>query len=571
MVDYDVLVKRNYDNKLPYPQVVICGNEVVAVKRNDVDSETASIYVRDAHICNKVEIVEIKADLTTHEKICTLRYVNASGYIETTDTTSDVLSDTTKCIQLSRYGVDVDSLNCKWFVKHMKNQLKLAHISHVTTELGFQLIDNRVSFIGARASHLVDDKIAPCDISYGGKLSICECGTYDTYRELLEKYIMPSTFLATALAIGGSSLLVGYLWKELQIPNIMVQLSGDSSTGKSTAMMLALSLYGGMSNTSNKTSLFSSWNTTDNAMFEMLSGNYGIAVGFDEVGMSKNKKFASLIYRTVEGKEKQRLEYGVGNRRVREWHTTILSTGEIPLHDDTDQATGQKVRLIHFSDVPWTESAEHSEIIKRVIQDNYGFLGNILAEKILCIGKEKLLELHEKEAIRIAKKLDCGSLNKRIANELALIIISAKIINAKGYEADIKMMRKFLCDVSNNHLGEEEAYAERAYEKLKSEVVRRANQIERRATNGRVRFSVEGFEVWACSHSNVDNLERITNISIPKVTLDGFFRNNGFQNTETIYDAWTEKDYLYKDAQGGIIHRIQIGGVDKVKCLRIKL
>lgn len=571
MVDYDMIVKTNQENRVPYPLIIIVGNEVIRVKGNEDNSSADTMYIRDHRICNKIIITEIKSDDITHEKICVLKYVNSSGHIETHEAMADILSDTQKCIQLSKYGVDVDSINCKSFIMHMKNQMKMARINRVTSEMGFHIIDNQTIFIGSQSFTYTEKKIIPSEIAYHGKLSVCESGSYSAYKELLEKYIVPSTFLSTALAVGGSSLLVGYLWRELQIPNIMVQLSGDSSTGKSTAMMVALSLYGGMTNTNDKTSLFSSWNTTDNAMFEMLSGNYGIAVGFDEVGMSKNKKFASIIYRTVEGKEKQRLEYGVGNRMVREWHTTIISTGEIPLEDDTDQATGQKVRLMHFSDVPWTESPEHSETIKQVIQRNYGFLGNKVASKILQIGKEKLMEIHGKESERIAKKLDCGSLNKRIANQLALIVISARIINTQKYEIDIKQMRAFLCDVLNNHLGENEALAERAYEKLKAEVARRTNQIELRSTNGRVKFSVEGFEVWACSHSNLDNLISITNISIPKTTLDSFFRDNGFQNTQTIYNAWAEIGYLYKDSQGGIIHRVQIGGVDRVKCLKVKL
>lgn len=569
--DLDVLVKQNYDKNLPYPLVVLCGDEVIKVRRQEDDSLDSHRFVKAGRVCKRVLITEITTDLVTHEKTCVLEFINTAGQKEIIKESCDVLADTQKCIRLAKYGVDVDSINCKDVIRHLKNQMACVTVSRVTKEMGFRTIGGKQVFVGSKAYGIRNGKIVWKSISYVGKMLIVPKGNYGDYRAMLEQYVIPNPLLSVALAIGASSLLVGYLWEDLQIPNLMVQISGESSTGKSTALMLALSLYGGMANVGEKTSLFSSWNATDNALVEMLAGNYGIAVGLDEAGMSRSKKFAPVIYTLAEGKEKQRMDINAGNRDVREWHTTIISTGEIPLTDVTDQATGQKVRLINFPNVPWTENAEQSEQIKQVISANYGFLGTELAKSILRKGKDYWLELHEKETQKLMRKLQCGSLSKRTANQLALIVMAAKLIKCKGLDLDVKLIREFLCEITNENLGDEEMLGERAYECFKAEVSSRTNQIERRAMNGKVYHAVIDGKVWACSHSHTGNSATLSNVSIPKTTLDEFLLNKGFRNADVVYEQWKEKGQLAKNAQGGIIHRVSIGGVDKVKCLKVIL
>lgn len=216
------------------------------------------------------------------------------------------------------------------------------------------------------------------------------------------------------MAIGASSLLVGYIGKQVNISNLLFHLSGDSSTGKTTALWLAVTVHGDVASVPDKTSLLSTFNSTDNALFELLSDNFGVAIGIDEAGMSKDKSFASLIYRLVEGKEKSRLEYGAGNKDVREWRTAIITTGEIPLQDYTDRATGQGVRVINFESTPWTDSAVQSDRIKKTLLEHNGFLSERIGGYLLKKGRKVLVKAHDSEMERIKGMLSCGNLNSRV-------------------------------------------------------------------------------------------------------------------------------------------------------------
>lgn len=348
---YQDKIEENLRIGLRYPEFITDEGKVIRVEKK-LDEEKNGWKYKTQVICNEIHITEIRNDVATQEKVCVLQYINMSGKEETKEVPASKLADRNKVTELSLYGLDINSGNSSDVVKHFNNEMRKAKEMPVTMQAGIIKWNGHVMYAGERVIYRKGNKNKLSKLQYAGKLNICRNGTYETYMKLLQAEVLPSVFLSAALAIGASSLIVGYIGKKIQVQNLLVHMSGESTTGKSTALQLAVSVFGGTGSVSGKSSLFSSWNTTENALLQMMVGNNGIAVGLDEAGMSKNKNFASLIYRMVEGKEKLRMEFGVGNKDVREWSTTIISTGEIPLDDVTDQATGQKVRLIMFEGVP---------------------------------------------------------------------------------------------------------------------------------------------------------------------------------------------------------------------------
>ena len=195
------------------------------------------------------------------------------------------------------YGLDINSVNSSDVVKHFNNEMRKAKEQQVTTQAGIIKWNGHVMYAGEKVIYRnrKDRKNKVSRLQYVGKLNICKSGARETYMKLIQTEVLPSVYLSAALAIGASSLIVGYIGKKIQVQNLLVHLSGESTTGKSTALQLAVSVFGGIGNVSGKSSLFSSWNTTENALLQMMVGNNGIAVGLDEAGMSRNKAYASLI------------------------------------------------------------------------------------------------------------------------------------------------------------------------------------------------------------------------------------------------------------------------------------
>lgn len=318
MNDYSKAIMQNKKNGMRYPHILLEDGKVI--KLSESTEEDGSKSYRRTVICRSIRIIEIKSDIYTKDKMCVLEYVDDSGMTDTKEVFRNIISDSKKVVELSRYGLDITSENAADVVRHFRNETSRAKSTEVVTKAGILPWKEQFMFVGEQCFYRdkESEKFKRSRLKYEGKLDIRKSGTYEAYKAMLDAEVIPSVHLSTALVIGASSLLVGYIGGDVNIPNILAHLSGDSSTGKSTALQLAVSIYGGISCSNGKNSLFASWNSTDNALQEMMAGNNGIAIGLDELGMKQTKNFASMIYRLAEGKEKQRMKFGEGNQEVRE-------------------------------------------------------------------------------------------------------------------------------------------------------------------------------------------------------------------------------------------------------------
>lgn len=584
---YKMRVEENRRKGLPYPNHILDGNRVIVVGipkadiSNGFDAADTS-YRKLETVCNYLEVIKIQNNVTTKEKTVVLKYFNKSNAQEEKEVAAEILADKQKIVSLSKYGIDVNSLNSAGVIRHIENELRKAGETKVISKIGMVNYDGEDYYIGERSLIFTDEKILKEALEYQGKLNIGCKGDFDEYMKMLRKEVVPSVFLSTALAIGASSLLVGYIGKQVNISNLLFHLSGDSSTGKTTALWLAVTVHGDVASVPDKTSLLSTFNSTDNALFELLSDNYGVAIGIDEAGMSKDKSFASLIYRLVEGKEKSRLEYGVGNKDVREWRTAIITTGEIPLQDYTDRATGQGVRVINFESTPWTDSAVQSDRIKKTLLEHNGFLSERIGRYLLKKGRKVLVKAHDGEMERIKGMLSCGNLNSRVANQLAMVTLATKIlgkIQKVKLPLNVTAIRRFLVAVANDTIGADYAIGERAYEKMKAEISKKQNQIEIRNRNGHPVRSIPVGDLWGvCTLSSSISAPDVSkgsysfpNVSIPKTEVDKFLLDNGFKNPEIIYMQWRDGKRIETDKRGGILFKVRLGAVASTNCIRILL
>ena len=206
---------------------------------------------------------------------------------------------------------------------------------------------------------------------------------YNLYIDYLNKALVTSGSMF-AVVVGLSSALVSLLKHSIQIENIFIHLFGDSSSGKSTFLKLAVSMWG------NPTSppLVSEWNSTVNAIYATLSGNLGICCGIDEASCS-NSDFSTLIYNISHGRDKAKCNKDSSLRKEKTWQTTIISTAEESLLDKTKRNNGIKARCLEFFNLDITQNSNHADYINNFIIQNYGILG------------EKFVELLYKKSINI--------------------------------------------------------------------------------------------------------------------------------------------------------------------------
>ena len=185
---------------------------------------------------------------------------------------------------------------------------------------------------------------------------------------------------------------------------------GPSSTGKSTALVVAGSVWGG----GGTGGYMGSWRTTDNALEDIAAAHCDGLLCLDELGQANSKAAGASAYMLANGVGKARRSRSGGTRPVAEWRTMILSTGEVGLADklaeDTRSspvAAGQKIRIIDleadagsgmgiFEDLHQHSSpAEFARLQKECAESNYGHAGPEFVARIVQDVPGAVLEINK--------------------------------------------------------------------------------------------------------------------------------------------------------------------------------
>lgn len=123
-----------------------------------------------------------------------------------------------------------------------------------------------------------------------------------------------------------------------------LNLRGETSSGKSTALFVALSV-GGVP--------YRTWKTTGNALEGIAEECNDSLFGADELGANVSVDIGADIYMGIAGQGKGRADRTGETKKPKTWTTLILSTGEITLEAKMKEANrgvamrgGQEVRFI---------------------------------------------------------------------------------------------------------------------------------------------------------------------------------------------------------------------------------
>jgi uncharacterized protein (DUF927 family) len=165
-------------------------------------------------------------------------------------------------------------------------------------------------------------------------------GTERQWRERVASLAAGNSRLTFAASVG----FAGPLLDVVGMEGGGFHLCGGSSKGKSTAQVLAASVWGDPARYKR------SWRTTSNALESMaLLSNDGLLV-LDEIREINPKEIGAAVYMLANGQAKGRADKSGLARRVQTWKMLFLSSGEIGLSELMRQAgeranAGQEIRL----------------------------------------------------------------------------------------------------------------------------------------------------------------------------------------------------------------------------------
>lgn len=332
-------------------------------------------------------------------------------------------------------------------VKLLNFIAKEHQLLYTTSKLGFITNQNEETYF-------VLDKPYPYDTnqSYHFDMSaqpknfnLGQAGNWETWQSSMKKHVVGHTPLELITGIALSAIAVGR--KNLTNPNFGSQifhLGGRTSTGKTTATELAISMFGtpGL----NK-GLYKTFDATENALIHGLSGVNGLPLGLDELNANINEDFTRFIYKVGMGRDKRRLTDEIQQRETGQWTTTLITNGEESILQKTNANEGLIIRAIELNNIPWTKDATHADEVKSLAHHHYG----LAAHKYLTYLTNNWTVLDDaiaKWQTYFTEAFKGFHTGNRLAERYALVVASLQIAS-EAFDLDFSLTQvsRLLVDV----------------------------------------------------------------------------------------------------------------------------
>lgn len=254
------------------------------------------------------------------------------------------------------------------------------------------------------------------DSQYSGNLDIKPTGSLDIWLEMIQEEIIGNTPLEFVTMLGFSSPILAKLVEKYDLGTIMFNLSNSSSKGKTTAGMLATSVF---SNPIIDKGTMRTFNATSNYLMSFLSNCNSYPVCLDEAGMSVATDMRKLIYLLCAGKDKGRMKTDGSLRESKEFNSIIVSTAEFDLIEET-APNGIRARLFELNDT-FTTSAEHADKIKTIVTQNYAVAGETFMQYLITNKMDELVDDYEYCKQELVNQITVNhELSQRIMSKLAI-------------------------------------------------------------------------------------------------------------------------------------------------------
>ncbi|HED9468404.1 TPA: DUF927 domain-containing protein, partial [Staphylococcus aureus] len=362
-------------------------------------------------------------------------------------------------------------------------------------------------------------------------------GTFKGWWEMYLKQVKGNLLLELSVVFAASSLVTAFLKTrhEVEFAGTIFSFMGNSSTGKSTAAALAVSIAGNPTKGSN--TLFRSWNGTRNALEGYLSSNYGLPIVLDELSAATFKDTTGLLYSLAEGQGRQRSNIDGNVKALKNWGTSVISTAEHSVLNNSARNDGLNVRTIEISEA-FTTSADNADAIKRATSVNYGHIMPLVAEYLLKREDEVIKWFHaEHDWFKKQLKNETSNTGIRMFKRYAVIATSARIFERViAVPIDIDAVREYLVSY---HL---ESVSERSLAEKSIEVI-----VQFVAQN-RGKFSEDAkLSTMIENYGLIELKEDHIQVKMLKNVFKNMLNENQFQDVNIVIDALRDKGYIHSD------------------------
>lgn len=346
------------------------------------------------------------------------------------------LASANKIVELSKYGVAVDSENAREIVKYLnflesENYDKIPETSSVgrlgwIADYGFSPYVEELKYDGDLSYKHMFDSVQPCG-DFNEWLKIAK-----TIRATghISKIILASSFASVLVEPLGGLPFFTHIW-------------GGTEAGKTVGLMLAASVWANPA--------LGTYIHTFNSTYvgqEMMAGFCNsLPLCLDELQCIKDRKdFDRLIYMLTEGIGKGRGAKAGGLQRIQTWKNCILTTGEQPI--TTGASGGGAVNRIIEIDCKDEKLFADPQTVADTVRRNYGHAGRLFVDKL---GED--MDSAKTAYKRFYGLLSQGSSTEKQAMAGAMILTADYLadlwIFQDGHTIKIEDIRQYLTDKSD--------------------------------------------------------------------------------------------------------------------------
>ncbi len=473
--------------------------------------------------------IEILKNVDTATERITLAYFKAAAW-QTITVDRAVCANVNKIVDaLSKFGIEVTSDNAKSLVRYISDCVGL---NPKTLEPKKSI--NRLGWVGSLFTPYAEDIRYEGDPDYEVIFrNVREAGSFEAWLGLCGE-LRANLPLRMMMAASFASVLL----EPLKVLPFVLHVWGTTGTGKTVALMVAMSIWGNP----RMGGLVKTMNMTRNAIMRNAAFLCSIPFAGDELQTIKDKwqgNFDQLIYQVTEGVDRGRARANGGVDETRTWKNSFLFTGEEPI-TKANSGGGSKNRVIEIAiDGPLVEDGHY---VSSIVQDNYGFAGRKLVEYIQGTDTGKLTaryrELFEEMcALDTTDKQAMAMSCLLLADELAV-----QLFWPTEAPLQINQIKQYLQSAKDVDV------AERAYQAVLNWAAKNPVRFE----DPKADDSPNKGEVWG----KIDGEILIVNRD---VLLD-FLDKNGYDYT-AVSRKWNDKGYLKRNSQGKFVHCTKVYGI----------
>lgn len=330
------------------------------------------------------------------------------------------IRDAKNIINLSSKGLDVDSNNRSELVQFISMYMRLnnlptnktvSRLGHVKGHFIHPLIDNDVELI------IHEEGYKRLTDAFETK------GSLKDYSKTVFNEIKDSPMAMMFVYASLGSILL----HDFNVEPFIVDMASKTSTGKTTALKVASSVWG----TNN---LISEWNTTKVNLERKAGIMNSFPLFFDDTRKAPNYQLADIVYQFSGGRSKGRGNiHSIENELT--WQNILISTGETSIVEYGQEKAGISARVITLQDNPFNDGVDLSALYDG-LERNHGHLGLAFIEQYEKHKSEYKKAFKSYEKLYIGKAGE-NEVMQRLGRAFAILQTAGEISNdIKGFEHD---------------------------------------------------------------------------------------------------------------------------------------